>query len=61
MLRRRRYETLADLVNNEDIYLINFYGRVYKLDGGARELLDDRLREVRNNVIGMLFGNCLNT
>ena len=26
------YATLLDLVTSEDIYLVNFYGRVYKLD-----------------------------
>ena len=55
----RRYATLIELVDDEDIYLINFYGRVYKLDGTHRDFLDDRLREVRKNAIGMLFGGCL--
>ena len=27
------YATLLELVTNEDIYLINFYGIIYKLDG----------------------------
>ena len=39
--------------------MINFYGNVYKRNDTSREFLDVRLREVRNQVIGMLFGGCL--
>ena len=36
--------TLLELITSEDIYLVNFYGRVYKLDDGApSELLRRRL------------------
>ena len=37
------YATLLELVTSEDIYLINFYGRVYKLEGAPKELLHERL------------------
>ena len=38
------YVTLLELVTSEDIYLVNFYGKVYKLDDGEpNELLRRRL------------------
>ena len=54
------YATLLELVNSEDIYLVNFYGGVYKLDDGApNELLRRRLWGVGENVVGIMFGGCL--
>ena len=56
------YATILELVTNEHIYLINFYGRIYELDGGRdvlRDLLDDRLVGVGKNVVGIMFGGCL--
>ena len=54
------YATLLELVTSEDIYLVNFYGKVYKLDDGApNELLRRRLWRVGKNVVGIIFGSCL--
>ena len=54
------YATLFELVTSEDIYLVNFYGKVYKLDDGEpNELLRRRLVGVGKNVVGIMFGGCL--
>ena len=53
------YATLFELVTSEDIYLINFYGRPYKLEGVPKELLRDRLVGVGKNILGIMFGGCL--
>ena len=41
------------------IYMINFYGRPYKLEGVPKELLSDLLVGVGKNVLAIMFGGCL--
>ena len=55
----RGYGTLFELVTSEDIYLINFYGRPYKLEGVPKELLRDLLVGIGKTMIGIMFGGCL--
>ena len=68
MARRRRkwkpketseYETLLDLVLGEDIYLVNYYGIVSKLQCMFTDFVRDRLKHVGQNAIGIMFGGCL--
>ena len=68
MARRRRkwkpkdtveYITLLDLVLGEDIYLVNYYGFVSKLNFTFTDFVRDRLQHVGQNAIGIIFGGCL--
>ena len=68
MARRRRewvpketseYKTLLDLVLGEDIYLVNYYGLVSKLNCTIAVHVQYRLRNVGKNAIGIMFGGCL--
>ena len=68
MARRRRewvpketsdYKTLLDLVLGEDIYLVNYYGFVSKLNCTIAVHVQGRLRNAGQNAIGIMFGGCL--
>ena len=68
MARRRRewvpketseYKTLLDLVLGEDIYLVNYYGFVSRLNCTIAIHVQDRLRNTGQNAIGIMFGGCL--
>ena len=53
------YETLLDLVLGEDIYLVNYYGFLSKLNCTLLDFVRDRLKHVGQNAIGIMFGGCL--
>ena len=53
------YETLLDLVLGEDIYLVNYYGFLSKLNCTLSDFVRDRLKHVGQNAIGIMFGGCL--
>ena len=60
--KRRRnfdYATLLDLVLDEDIYLVNYYGFVFKMNGTWTDFVLDRLTQVGQNAVGIVFGGCL--
>ena len=54
-----QYKTLLDLVLGEDIYLVNYYGFVCQLRYTFPDHLQDGLKLVGQNAIGILFGGCL--
>ena len=54
-----QYKTLLDLVRGEDIYLVNYYGFVCTLRCTIPDYLQNGLKLVGQNAIGILFGGCL--
>ena len=51
------YKTLLDLVLGEDIYLVNYYGLVSKLNCTFADHVQHRLRNVGQNAIVLLLGS----
>ena len=57
--RRRKYATILDFVGRDDIYLVNIYGTVFKIDRKPTDFVSDSLTHVRQNAVGIVFGGCL--
>ena len=57
--REWQYATILELVLNEDIYLVNYYGFVFKMNGTWTDFVCDRLTHVGQNAVGIMFGGCL--
>ena len=57
--RRRKYATILDVVGREDIYLVNMYRTVFKIDGKPTDLVSDSLTHVGQNAVGIVLGGCL--
>ena len=57
--REWQYATILELVLNEDIYLVNYYGFVFKMNGTWTDFVCDRLTHVGQNAVGIVFGGCL--
>ena len=56
--RKRKPDTLVELILDENIYLVNYYGLVWKTTSWSDWVLDS-LTRVGENVVGIMFGSCL--
>ena len=53
------YESLLDLILDEGIYLVNYYGFVVEMNTTWTDWVRDCLTHVGQNAIGIMFGGCL--
>ena len=54
-----QYATLLQLIPDEDMYLVNYYGFVFKMNGTWTVFLNDRLAHVGQHSVGIMSGGCL--
>ena len=53
------YATLLELVIDEDIYLVNYYGFLFDMAITWKDFVRERLAHVGANAVGIMFGGCL--
>ena len=53
------YATLLELVIDEDIYLVNYYGFLFDMAVTWKDFVRERLAHVGANAVGIMFGSCL--
>ena len=56
---RHTYATIIELVLDEEIYLVNYYGFVLKMNGTWTDFVHERLTYVGQHTVGIMFGGCL--
>ena len=53
------YATLLELVIDEHIYLVNYYGFLFDMAITWKDFVRERLAHVGANAVGIMFGGCL--